>query len=143
MRNVPVEQIAEYAAEDADVTLKLKNYFAPELKKEGLESLFTTIEMPLIYVLAEMEATGVTLDTVALKQSSGELTASMNKLEQEVYELAGAEFNINSTKQVGEILFDRLKLDRESEEDQNWRLQYQRGCIGETSQQASHHRQAS
>ena len=114
MRNVPVEQIAEYAAEDADVTLKLKNYFAPELKKEGLESLFTTIEMPLIYVLAEMEATGVTLDTVALKQSSGELTASMNKLEQEVYELAGAEFNINSTKQVGEILFDRLKLDEKA-----------------------------
>ena len=88
MRNVPVEQIAEYAAEDADITLKLKNYFAPELKKEGLESLFTTIEMPLIYVLVEMEATGVTLDTVALKQSSGELTASMNKLEQEVYELS-------------------------------------------------------
>ena len=114
MRNVPVEQIAEYAAEDADVTLKLKNYFAPELKKEGLESLFTTIEMPLIYVLAEMEATGVTLDTVALKQSSGELTASMNKLEQEVYELAGTEFNINSTKQVGEILFDRLKLDEKA-----------------------------
>ena len=61
-----------------------------------------------------MEATGVTLDTVALKQSSGELTASMNKLEQEVYELAGAEFNINSTKQVGEILFDRLKLDEKA-----------------------------
>ena len=70
--------------------------------------------MPLIYVLAEMEATGVTLDTVALKQSSGELTASMNKLEQEVYELAGTEFNINSTKQVGEILFDRLKLDEKA-----------------------------
>ena len=98
----------------ADITLKLKNYFAPELKKEGLESLFTTIEMPLIYVLVEMEATGVTLDTVALKQSSGELTASMNKLEQEVYELAGTEFNINSTKQVGEILFDRLKLDEKA-----------------------------
>ena len=114
MRNVPVEQIAEYAAEDADITLKLKNYFAPELKKEGLESLFTTIEMPLIYVLVEMEATGVTLDTVALKQSSGELTASMNKLEPEVYELAGTEFNINSTKQVGEILFDRLKLDEKA-----------------------------
>ena len=114
MRNVPAEQIAEYAAEDADITLKLKNYFAPELKKEGLESLFTTIEMPLIYVLVEMEATGVTLDTVALKQSSGELTTSLNKLEQEVYELAGTEFNINSTKQVGEILFDRLKLDEKA-----------------------------
>lgn len=114
MRDVPVEQIAEYAAEDADVTLKLKNFFAPELEKEGLESLFTTIEMPLIYVLAEMEATGVTLDTAALKQSSVELTASMNQLEREIHELAGTTFNINSTKQVGEILFDRLKLDEKA-----------------------------
>ena len=111
MRNVPLEQITEYAAEDADVTMKLKNFFAPELKKEGLENLFATIEMPLIYVLAEMEATGVTLDTKALKQSSVELTASLHQLEKEIYEMAGMEFNINSTKQVGEVLFDHLKLD--------------------------------
>lgn len=111
MRDVAIEQVAEYAAEDADVTLKLKNYFAPELKKEQVEPLFFDIEMPLIYVLAEMEYTGVTLDTAALKQSSETLTASMNAIEQEVYELAGKEFNINSTKQVGEVLFDHLKLD--------------------------------
>lgn len=111
MRDVATEQVAEYAAEDADVTLRLKNYFAPELKKEQVEPLFFDIEMPLIYVLAEMEYTGVTLDTAALKQSSETLTASMNAIEQEVYELAGKEFNINSTKQVGEVLFDHLKLD--------------------------------
>lgn len=111
MRDVPLEKIAEYAAEDADVTLKLKNYLAPELKREDVESLFNTIEMPLIYVLAEMEASGVTLDTAALKQSSIELSASLAKLEREIHELAGLEFNINSTKQVGEVLFDKLKLD--------------------------------
>lgn len=114
MRDVPVSQIAEYAAEDADVTLKLKNHFAPELRKEGLEALFTQIEMPLIYVLAEIELTGVKLDTVALRQSSIELTASLNQIEQEIYVMAGMEFNINSTKQVGEVLFDRLKLDEKT-----------------------------
>lgn len=114
MRQVPIGQVAEYAAEDADITLKLKNHFAPQLKQEGLESLFTDIEMPLIYVLAEMEQTGVTLDTAALKQSSEELTAVMNRLETEVYELAGKKFNINSTRQVGEILFDRLQLDEKA-----------------------------
>lgn len=81
MRDVPLAQIAEYAAEDADVTLKLKNFFAPELEKTGIESLFFDIEMPLIYVLAEMEQTGVKLDTVALKQSSDELTDALKKLE--------------------------------------------------------------
>lgn len=111
MRQVPVETVAEYAAEDADITLKLKNHFAPELKKQGLDTLFNEIEMPLVYVLADMEQAGVTLDTAALRQSSEELTAVMNKLEAEVYELAGKKFNINSTRQVGEILFDRLQLD--------------------------------
>lgn len=114
MRDIPVATVAEYAAEDADVTLKLKNYFAPALKKEGLESLFFDMEMPLIYVLAEMEATGVTLDTGALKQSSIELTQVMNALEKEVYESVGRKFNINSTRQVGDILFDRLKLDEKA-----------------------------
>lgn len=114
MRDVPVAQVAEYAAEDADVTLKLKNYFAPYLEKEGLESLFYDIEMPLIYVLAEMEYTGVTVDTVALKQSSEELTATLKKLEKEIYELAGKKFNINSARQVGEILFVHLKLEEKA-----------------------------
>ncbi len=112
MRDVPVADIAAYAAEDADITLRLKNRFEPELAKSGVEHLFHEIEMPLIYVLAEMEAAGVTLDTVALKQSSETLTASLIQLEKEIYELAGVStFNINSTKQVGEILFDRLQID--------------------------------
>lgn len=114
MRTVPIEQIKEYAAEDADVTLRLKHYFAPLLKQEGLESLFFEIEMPLIYVLAEMEATGVKLDTNALKQSSEVLSQQLSALEESIYDLAGQSFNINSTKQVGEILFDKLKLDEKA-----------------------------
>ncbi|MDF9830537.1 DNA polymerase I [Parabacteroides sp. PF5-6] len=114
MRDIPVEQVAEYAAEDADVTLQLKNHFAPLLKKEGLESLFFDIEMPLVYVLADMEATGVSLDTEALHQSSVVLTASLEKLEREIHEMAGESFNINSTKQVGEILFEKLKIDEKA-----------------------------
>ena len=111
MRDVPVAEVAEYAAEDADITLRLRNQFAPKIEEAGVHELFYTIEMPLIYVLAEMEATGVTLDTAALKQSSVELTATMNQLEREIIELAGKSFNVNSTRQVGEILFDHLKLD--------------------------------
>ena len=111
MRDVPVAEVAEYAAEDADVTLRLRNLFTPKIEEVGVHELFYTIEMPLIYVLAEMEATGVTLDTAALKQSSVELTATMNQLEREIIELAGKSFNVNSTRQVGEILFDHLKLD--------------------------------
>lgn len=114
MRTVPIEQIKEYAAEDADVTLRLKHYFAPLLKQEDVETLFFEMEMPLIYVLAEMEATGVKLDTEALKQSSEVLSQQLIALEQSIYELAGQTFNINSTKQVGEILFDKLKLDEKA-----------------------------
>ena len=114
MRDVPIPQVCQYAAEDADITLKLKNYFAPLLEKEGLESLFYDIEMPLVYVLAEMEYTGVTLDTVALKQSSKELTIALKELEKEIYELAGIKFNINSARQVGEVLFDHLKIEEKA-----------------------------
>lgn len=114
MRTVPIEQIKEYAAEDADVTLRLKHYFVPLLKQEGLKSLFFEMEMPLIYVLAEMEATGVKLDTNALKQSSEVLSQQLSTLEESIYDLAGQSFNINSTKQVGEILFDKLKLDEKA-----------------------------
>ena len=114
MRDIPVEQVAEYAAEDADVTLKLKNYFAPLLKREEIETLFYDIEMPLIYVLAEMEYTGVTLDTAALKQSSETLTSELQKLESEIHTLAGMPFNINSTRQVGEVLFEHLKIEEKA-----------------------------
>lgn len=111
MRDVPLEEIKEYAAEDADITLQLKQYFEPLLQKEGVDNLFYQMEMPLIYVLAEMEATGVKVDTGALKNSSLELTNQLAELEKEIHELAGCEFNINSTRQVGEVLFDKLQLD--------------------------------
>lgn len=114
MRSVPIDKICEYAAEDADITLRLKNLFAPKLTSEGLESLFFDIEMPLVYVLAEMEYTGVTLDRRALKLSSEVLTKELTTLEQEIYQLAGMEFNINSAKQVGEVLFDRLKIEEKA-----------------------------
>lgn len=114
MRQVPIEQVAEYAAEDADVTLKLKNYFEPLLRQENLEHLFYTVEMPLVYVLAEIELTGVSLDTEALKESSRILTRQMNEMEQEIYRMAGTEFNLNSPKQVGEVFFDRMKIDEKA-----------------------------
>lgn len=114
MRNVPLNQISEYAAEDADITLQLKDYFEPLLKQESVEDLFHNIEMPLIYVLAEMEATGVTLDISALKESSEILSGQLVSLEKEIHELAGLEFNINSPKQIGEVLFDRMKLDEKA-----------------------------
>jgi DNA polymerase-1 len=110
MRDVAIETAAEYAAEDADVTLRLRNFFEPELKKDSVENLFYEVEMPLIYALVEMEATGVKLDTAALDGFSVSLTEKLQTVEREIYELAGSEFNINSTKQVGEILFEKLKI---------------------------------
>lgn len=110
MRDIAVEKVAEYAAEDADVTLRLKNYFEPKLTENAVESLFHDIEMPLVYVLAEMEFTGVKIDPEALKQYSVILTERLEALEKEIYGYADTEFNINSTKQVGEILFERMKI---------------------------------
>ena len=110
MRQVPLETIADYAAEDADITLKLKNIFEKKIKENNLSELFYDIEMPLINVLADMEAIGVGLDVEALKIFSHELTAQLIDIEHEIFEMAGMEFNINSTKQVGEILFDRMKI---------------------------------
>ncbi|MDR1098218.1 MAG: DNA polymerase I [Tannerella sp.] len=110
MRDIPVDKVAEYAAEDADVTLRLKNFFEPKLKENVVESLFYDIEMPLVYVLAEMEVTGVKLDVEALNQYSVVLTGKLQALEREIYTLAGMEFNINSTKQVGEVLFEHIKI---------------------------------
>jgi DNA polymerase-1 len=111
MRSVPVEKVCEYAAEDADVTLRLKNYFEPKLIAEGLETLFYDIEMPLIYVLAEMELTGVKIDPQALRAYSEELGRSIAELETEIYQLAGTTFNINSAKQVGDVLFEKLRIE--------------------------------
>ena len=110
MRDLTPEQVCEYAAEDADITLRLKNVFEPELKKLGLERLFREMEMPLVPVLASMEMQGVRIDTDSLKETSGILTARMHALEKRIYELAGQEFNISSPKQVGDILFGKMKI---------------------------------
>ena len=110
MRDLDPQQIYEYAAEDADITLQLKNKLEPELRKYDCENLFYQIEMPLMPVLAEMEMNGVCLDTASLAETSKQLTTRMNEIEQRIYELAGQSFNIASPKQVGEILFDKLKI---------------------------------
>ena len=102
--------ITDYACEDADVTLKLKNILAKELEENNLKKLFEDIECPLIYVLVDMEWNGVRLDMEALKSLSDELTKELYDIENEISKLAGIEFNINSPKQIGEVLFDRLKI---------------------------------
>ena len=110
MRDLSPTLVYEYACEDADITLQLKNKLEPELKKYDCEDLFYHIEMPLMPVLAEMEMNGVCLDTASLAETSKQFTARMNEIEQRIYELAGQQFNIASPKQVGEILFDKLKI---------------------------------
>lgn len=110
MRDLPPSAVYKYACEDADVTLKLKHILEKELKEQGVEALFEEIEMPLVPVLAYMERNGVRIDTAALKETSLHFTARMQQIEKEVHELAGMEFNIASPKQVGEVLFDRLKI---------------------------------
>jgi len=110
MRDLPPASVYEYACEDADVTLKLKNKLEKELDENNVRKLFEEIEMPLILVLAYMERNGVRIDTEALKETSRHFTLRMKQIEEEVYQLAGTEFNIASPKQVGEVLFDRLKI---------------------------------
>ncbi len=110
MRQIPVEQVAPYAAEDADITLQLYHLLFPRLKEEGLEELYFRIEEPLIKVLVDMEHAGINLDVDFLKQYSKELAQKMQQIEARIYELAGQRFNIASPKQVGEILFEKLKI---------------------------------
>ena len=110
MRDLDPREVYEYACEDADITLQLKNKLEPELKKHACEDLFYQIEMPLMPVLAEMEMNGVCLDTDSLAETSKQFTARMNEIETRIFELAGQTFNIASPKQVGEILFDKLKI---------------------------------
>lgn len=110
MRDVPLDKIAIYAAEDADVTMKLKEVLEPELKKNNLEHLFYEVEMPLVRVLASIESNGIRLDSSSLALSSQEMTSKMKQIEQEIYQLAGVEFNISSPKQVGEVLYDKLNI---------------------------------
>ena len=110
MRDVSPTDIYEYAAEDADITLRLKNVLEPRLKELGVEELFWNIEMPLVRVLADMELNGVCLDTEALQDTSKIFNERMKEYEQEIYKEAGEEFNISSPKQVGDILFGKLQI---------------------------------
>ena len=110
MREVPPALVCDYAAEDADVTLRLHNVLKPRLKDAGMEQLFYEIEMPLVPVLAQMETDGVLLDTDALAETSRTFTERMREIEQDIYREAGHEFNIASPKQVGEVLFGEMKI---------------------------------
>jgi len=110
MRDLSPKEVYKYAAEDADITLRLKNVLEPRLKELGVEDLFNNVEMPLIYVLAEMEHNGVRIDSDSLGETSTIFTARMNEIEQEVYKLAGHSFNISSPRQVGDVLFGEMKI---------------------------------
>lgn len=110
MRDVEIEKIKEYAAEDADITLQLKHRFAPELIENELDTLFQDIEVPLIKVLADMEREGINLDVNSLKDFSAQLQADITEVEADIQQLAGTKFNVSSPKQVGDILFEYLKI---------------------------------
>lgn len=114
MRNIEVERVKDYACEDADVTLRLKPFLEKLLKDEQITSLFYDLEMPLLLVLVKMEIAGVKLDVDALKEYSIELTTQINKLEKAIIEMAGMDFNVGSPKQVGEVLFEHLKIDEKA-----------------------------
>ena len=111
LRSVSLKQQTDYAAEDADVTFQLYEIFEQKLKEENLENLFYRIEMPLMKVLAKMELVGISLDKECLKKESLELENDLKNLEKKIFEFSGEEFNLNSPKQLGEILFEKLKLD--------------------------------
>ncbi|HET6989916.1 MAG TPA: DNA polymerase I [Bacteroidia bacterium] len=110
MRDVPVEKISEYAAEDADITWQLQTCFAPKLKEANAQKLFDEVEMPLVPVLADMEREGIAIDTATLKKYSAQLEKEITAIDSEIQKLAGTPFNISSPKQVGDILFDVLKI---------------------------------
>ena len=110
MRELAPSEVYNYACEDADITLQLKNVLQPKLVEVGVEHLFNEVEMPLIPVLAEMECNGVRIDTAALKETSQVFTERMLQLEQEIYQVAGKTFNVASPKQVGDILFGEMKI---------------------------------
>ncbi len=125
MRDVEVETVKEYAAEDADITLQLKEVFEPMLIEVKADKLAMEMENPLIYVLADMEIEGVRIDMGQLQTYSKELEVEINRLEQLVYEKAGVKFNLASPKQLGEVLFDKLKLDDKAKKTKTG--QYQTG----------------
>ena len=114
MRDVELEKIKDYAAEDADITLQLKNVFLPQLKTRSVEKVFYEVENPLVKVLTAMEFEGIRIDEEFLKHYSKELETEAKKAEENVYEQAGVRFNLSSPKQLGEVLFDKMKLDEKA-----------------------------
>lgn len=125
MRDVEIEKIKEYAGEDADITLQLKNVFTPLLKQREVEKVFNEVESPLVKVLVDMEYEGIKVDTDFLKDYSKELEKDAKKAEESVYKQAGVRFNLASPKQLGEVLFDKLKLDPSAKKTKTG--QYQTG----------------
>ena len=111
MRDVPVEDVAEYAVEDADVTLQLWEKLEPKIAKMGQTEVFEDVEIPLLPVLVEMEHEGIRLDTDVLTEISDNLQNEIDETRDRIYDLAGEEFNLNSPKQLGEIFFEKLQLD--------------------------------
>ena len=110
MIDIPVENVYEYACEDADITLRLKNIFAKEIEKKGYQKLFYEIEIPLLFVLASIEQNGVKIDSEFLKKMSGSLSQKIKDTERLIFETSGEEFNVGSPKQLGIILFDKLRI---------------------------------
>ena len=125
MRDVELEKIKEYASEDADITLQLKNIFLPKLKEKEVEKVFYEVETPLVKVLADMEFEGIKIDESFLKDYSVELEKDAKKAEESVYKQAGVRFNLASPKQLGEVLFDKLHLDPSAKKTKTG--QYQTG----------------
>ena len=125
MRDVDIEKVKEYAGEDADITLQLKNVFVPLLKKKEVEKVFTEVENPLVKVLVDMEFEGIKIDVDFLADYSRELEKDAKKAEESVYNQAGVRFNLASPKQLGEVLFDKLKLDPSAKKTKTG--QYQTG----------------
>ncbi|MGN0233558.1 MAG: DNA polymerase I [Bacteroidaceae bacterium] len=119
MAQVPPQDVCPYAAEDADITLRLKNLFQPQLEEAGCMPLFHDLEMPLMPVLAQMERNGVCIDSSGLRDTSVHYTEEMAILEREIHKLAGLEFNVSSPRQVGEVLFDRLHLSSKAKKTKN------------------------
>ena len=111
MRDLKPEEVSDYACEDADITLQLKHLFEPEVNKEHLKELFYNVEMPLVEVLKDMEREGIAIDVQGLKDYSKQLEESLHQLEKDIKEAAGMDFNVDSPRQLGEVLFDHLKID--------------------------------
>ena len=137
MGDLSAEDIYQYACEDADITLQLKEILAPEVEKPHLKHLFYDMEMPLVRVLGGMEEEGIAIDVHALKAYSIELEETLVKLHEEIIEMAGVPFNPDSPKQLGEVLFDHLKISAKAKKNQDGTVCYIRRCIAKTRTRSS------